>query len=290
MAGLIPNRAKAILLGSPSKPSRTAVLIHRILNRIPGEPFPCLPCAGALEGYRMKVDWSRFRAFIYGTWEPEIVKAVTQVVHRGFVAIDVGAHLGYYALILSRIVGSNGRVIAFEPIPSNFRILSDNIGLNHCENIQAVNKAVSDRSGRFEGTLPTESILPSSFTLLKNEGATKICVETVSLDEFLKDWHQPIDFIEIDVEGAEGLVIEGARRTIEAYHPILLVEIHHFGASLESSEVPRQLMELDYRLNWLLKWTDTSHVLATWKGHAESWASEHGSTRCMTELGRRSAV
>jgi FkbM family methyltransferase len=267
MASLIPNRAKAILLGSPSRPSRAAVLIHRILNRIPGERFPCLPCTGALEGYRMKVDWSRFRAFIYGTWEPEIVKAVTEVVHDGFVAIDVGAHLGYYALILSRIVGSNGRVIAFEPIPSNFRILSDNIELNHCNNIQAVNKAVSDRSGQFEGTLPTESTLPSSFTLLKNEGANKIRVEAVSLDDFLKDWDRPVDFIEIDVEGAEGLVIEGARKTIESCHPILLVEIHHFGERLESSEVPRQLEELDYQLNWLLKWKDTSHVLATWKGH-----------------------
>ena len=277
IAGLIPNRAKAILLGSPSKPSRPAALIHRILNRIPGEPFPCLPCAGALEGYRMKVDWCKFRAFIYGTWEPEIVKAVTEVVHEGFVAIDVGAHLGYYALILSRMVGSNGRVIAFEPIPSNFRILSDNIGLNHCENIQAVNKAVSDRSGQFEGTLPTESTVPSSFTLLKNEGTNKIRVETVSLDDFLKDWDRPVDFIEIDVEGAEGLVLEGARKTIASYHPIMLVEVHHFGARLESSGIPRQLMELDYKLDWLLRWKDTSHVLATWKGRSASCASEDGS-------------
>lgn len=220
----------------------------------------------------MKVDWSRFRAFIYGTWEPEIVKAVTEVVHEGFVAIDVGAHLGYYALILSRIVGSDGQVIAFEPIPSNFRILSDNIGLNRCNNIQAVNKAVSDRSGQLEGTLPMESTLPSSFTLLKNEGVNKIRVEAVSLDDFLKEWDRPVDFIEIDVEGAEGLVIEGARKTIETYHPILLVEIHHFGKSLESSEVPRQLEELDYQLNWLLKWKDTSHVLATWKGPTRAGA------------------
>jgi hypothetical protein len=111
-----------------------------------------------------------------------------------------------------------------------------------------------------------ESTLPSSFTLLKNEGVNKIRVEAVSLDDFLKEWDRPVDFIEIDVEGAEGLVIEGARKTIESYHPILLVEIHHFGESLESSEVPRQLEELDYQLNWLLKWKDTSHVLATWKG------------------------
>jgi FkbM family methyltransferase len=266
MAKLVPSRVKETLIGSPSKPSWMSGVVHQILNRIPGEPFPCLPCAGTLEGYRMKVDWSRFRAFAYGTWEPEIVKAITEIVHEGFVAIDVGAHLGYYALVLSRLVGSNGKVIAFEPIPLNFRILSENIELNHCKNIRAVDKAVSDRSGRCEGAPPVETN-SGSFSLIKKEGAPTIAVDAISLDDFLKDWDCPIDFIEIDVEGAEGLVIEGARKTIESYRPILLVEIHHFGAHLESSEVPRQLTELGYQLEWLLKWKDTSHVLATWKGH-----------------------
>jgi FkbM family methyltransferase len=214
----------------------------------------------------MKVDWTRFRAFVYGTWEPEIVKAVTDVVHEGFVAIDIGAHLGYYALILSRMVGPSGHVIAFEPIPSNYRILSENIEMNGCMNIHAINKAVSDRSDHFEGTLPTESNLPSSFSLLKNEGDKTITGNATSLDDFLKDWDRPIDFIVIDVEGAEGMVLDGARKTIESYHPILLVEVHHFGARLESSKVPRQLLDLDYDLNWLLRWKDTSHVLARWKG------------------------
>jgi len=94
------------------------------------------------------------------------------------------------------------------------------------------------------------------------------------LDDFLKDWDCPIDFIEIDVEGAEGMVLEGARKTIESYHPILLVEVHHFGVRLESSQVPRQLMELDYDLKWLSKWEDTSHVLAMWKGRPSSGSSE----------------
>jgi FkbM family methyltransferase len=217
----------------------------------------------------MKVEWSRFRAFAYGTWEPEVAKAITEVVHDGFVAIDVGAHLGYYALILSRLVGSNGRVIAFEPIPANFRILSENIELNHCKNVQVVNQAVSDRSGRC-GLSPHALSNSGSFSLLKNGGTKTIAVDAVSLDDFLKGWDRQIDFIEIDVEGAEGMVIDGARKTIESYHPILLVEIHHFGAHLESSQVPRQLMELEYELRWLLKWEDTSHVLATWKGGSQS--------------------
>lgn len=277
LARLVPNRAKEILLGSPSNPSRVAEVIHDALNRIPGNAFPCLPCAGFLEGYKMKVDWSRFRAFVYGTWEPEIVEAVTEVVCKGFVAIDVGAHLGYYALILSRLVGTNGRVIAFEPMPSNFQVLSENIQLNDCKNVQIVNKAVSDRSGHFEARLPTESKLPSSFSLLETEDVESIVVNTISLDDFLRDWDHRVDFIQIDVEGAEGMVLEGARRTIERYHPILLVEVHHFGGPLESSQVPCQLVELGYELKWLLKWHSTSHVLATWKGAASGQDSAGGS-------------
>lgn len=221
----------------------------------------------------MRVDWSRFRAFVYGTWEPEIVRAVTGVVREGFVAIDVGAHLGYYALILSRLVGPKGRVIAFEPMPSNFRILSENISLNRCANVQAINKAVSNRSGRSEANFPTESDLPSSFSLLNNEGAESITVETISLDEFLTGWKGPVDFIEIDVEGAEEMVLEGARKTILSCRPILLVEIHHFDGHLESSPVPRQLAALGYEIKWLSKSETTSHVLATSNGHTSSGAA-----------------
>lgn len=270
LARLVPRRFKEVVVGSRAHPSWAAETIHRTLNQVPGEKFPCLPCAGILEGYRMRVDWSRFRAFVYGTWEPEIVRALTGIVREGFVAIDVGAHLGYYALILSRLVGPTGRVIAFEPMPSNFRILSENIKLNRCTNVRLVNKAVSDRSERFEANFPTESDLPSSFSLLNREGAESIAVDTISLDEFLIGWNGPVDFVEIDVEGAEEMVLKGAQKTIRTHRPTLLVEIHHFVTPLEASPVPRQLIELGYKLEWLSKSETTSHVLATCSVRASS--------------------
>lgn len=275
---MIPNQGKEILLGSPSAPSWIAGFIHGVLNRVPGEPFPCLPCHGVLKGFQMRVDWSRFRAFIYGTWEPEVVKAVTEVIHDGFVAIDVGAHHGYYALILSRLVGPSGRVIAFEPTPSNFRILAENVKLNHCGNVEIVNKAVSDKSGDIEIELRNEGD-SGSFSLLDKQGVHPIKVGSISLDDFLKEREGPVNFIEIDVEGAEGMVLKGAQKTIEAYHPVLLVEVHHFGTPLASSCVPDQLKELGYDLTWLLKWENTSHVLGTWKGTPSGTASpDHSRT------------
>jgi len=211
----------------------------------------------------MRVEWSRFRAYIYGTWESEVVRALTEVVQEGFVAIDVGAHHGYYALILSRLVGSKGSVIAFEPIPSNFQILTENINLNRCANVEVVNKAVSNKSARLEAS-PRNDKDSATFSLSSNKVGESIAVDAVSLDGFLVHREGPIDFIGIDAEGAEGMVLMGARKTIESHHPILLIELHE-GGDFEPSQVPGLLMELGYDMKWLSHWNGTSHLLASWK-------------------------
>lgn len=68
----LPRGFVRLLVGSPADPSRLAQAIHVVLNHVPGERFPCLPCCGVLEGYPMRVDWSSQRSFIYGSLEPEV--------------------------------------------------------------------------------------------------------------------------------------------------------------------------------------------------------------------------
>ena len=267
MSDLVPARIKQMIVGSPSHPSLLANAIRAALDQVPGEPFPCLRCSGILKGYKMRVDWSRFRAFAYGTWESDVVRAIKEVVREGFVAIDIGAHHGYYALILSELVGSQGHVIAFEPMPSNFRLLQENIGLNNCVNVEIVNKRLSDSSGRLVGSVRNEGD-SGTFSISQQDSANSIAIDVVSLDDFLSQRQVPVNFIEIDVEGAESLVLSGARKTIELNHPILLIEVHHFGKHLDSTQVPQQLTELGYKFKWIVKWQDTSHLIATWKGES----------------------
>lgn len=264
LSALIPSSLKRRLVGSPEDPTAVANAVHSVLNRVPGEPFPCLRCAGVLEGFRMRVDWSRFRAFAYGTWEPKVVRAVTEVVHEGFVAIDVGAHHGYYALILSRLVGSSGRVIAFEPMPLNYSILAENICLNNCSNVEIVNKAVSDISGRLKAGLRNQSD-SGTFSLLKEDRVQLLDIDATTLDDFLKYREGQVDFIEIDVEGAEAQVLTGALSTIKLHHPALLIEVHHFADGLDSGHISRQLTELGYELRWLSRERGVSHLLAIWR-------------------------
>src|ERR1700693_4814070 len=104
MAECVPQSVKIALRGNRGAPSRLANAIHSILNCAPGERYPVLKCAGVLDSYRMKVDWTKHRSFVYGTWEPEAVAVVTENVKPGMVALDIGAQSGFYALMLSKLV------------------------------------------------------------------------------------------------------------------------------------------------------------------------------------------
>lgn len=271
---LVPQGFKRRILGSPAHPSWLANRIHFALNHLPAEQFPCLPCGGILRGYRMRLDWQRQRSFIYGTWEPEVVEAMQSVVREGFVALDIGAHIGYYALVLSRLVGTTGRVIAFEPLPGNYRVLEENVRLNRCKQIEAVNQAVLDRSSSLKVTIPDGEPLPGSVSLFADYGTEPVVVQAVSLDDFLRERKGPIHFLKLDVEGAEGLVLQGARETIELHHPAMVIEVHHFDGRVDANPALTQLRSWGYAYRWLQRSDLTSHLLAIWKDAAQSMRPE----------------
>ena len=255
-------RVRQAVLGSWTTPSFLANAIHSLLNCLPGERFPCLPCGGILKGYRMRVDWSRHRSFLYGCWEPEIQEALLDLVREGSCALDIGAHIGYYTLLLSKLVGSRGKVIAFEPLPENFDVLEENIQLNLGCHVEAVNKAVFESSSQLELGFTTDSPFPGTASLFAEPGLPLVRVDAVSLDDFLHDRNERIDFIKIDVEGAEEQVLQGARRTIERDHPTLIIEVHHPGYAPETSRVLPILASWGYRTRWLQRSAVTSHLAA----------------------------
>lgn len=264
LGGLLPENLRRPLLGSPSNPSFFANTFHRVLNRLPGEEMTCLPCEGVLKGYRMKIDWSRHRSFLYGNWEPDVVHAIADVVKSGAFALDIGAHIGFYTLVLSKTVGPHGRVLAFEPLPKNYSVLCDNIRLNNCTHVAAINKALLDRTCNLEADIRMNEAQPGSVAFLVTDKAEPSIASAVALDEFLGESKVPVDFIKMDVEGAESLVLKGASKTIESYHPTLLIEVHHFdGSPADASPVMGQLCGWGYSIRWLDRWKLTSHLLAT---------------------------
>jgi FkbM family methyltransferase len=263
---LLPQGLKQKVVGSPAAPSWIANRVHSFLNNLPGEELVCLPCQGVLAGYRMKVDWSRFRSFIYGTWEPEVIQAIREVVPEGSFTMDIGAHIGFYTLVLSKLAGPAGRVTSFEPMPETFKILSENVGMNDCRHVKVINKALLEQPGRVMAHPPDSQPLPGGVSLIADHGTEAVSVEATTLDEFMRVEKARVDFIKMDVEGAEGLVLQGGRLTIEAQHPTMLIEVHHFDGTPEASPVPGQLEAWGYQTRWIDRWESTSHLLAVWGG------------------------
>ena len=105
----------------------------------------------------MSIDWNRFRSFVYGTWEPEVLRAVMTTVKPGMTVIDIGAHIGYYTLLFAKCVSPNGQVVAFEPLPVNFELLKRNIQLNELACVQTFSQAVFSRNEEIILTVPSSS-------------------------------------------------------------------------------------------------------------------------------------
>jgi len=160
----------------------------------------------------------------FATWNAAEYRAFRAAVRPGAVALDVGANVGAYAVLLGRWVEPGGRVYAFEPSPETFAGLSRHLALNGLgDTVVPVAAAVAGADGR--GTLSGGGL--SGGNRLDARGAGPV-VDTVSLDAFCAREGILPSFIKIDVEGAELEVLRGGRETIRRAGAglALFVEMH----------------------------------------------------------------
>jgi FkbM family methyltransferase len=180
---------------------------------------------GAGEGLRYDTGGGR-AGFALGTWEPELQRSLVELVGRGTVVWDVGAASGFHTLILARLVGEQGHVVAFEPFPENIARLRRNIELNGFDNVIVVEKALADSAG--VGFLAPAA--EDEVTIVLSRGTSRTDgteVEVTTVDQLLADDELPRPhLLKIDVEGAEVDLLRGARRTIEQLKPVLVLEVH----------------------------------------------------------------
>jgi len=184
-----------------------------------------------LGGYRLRVRVGRDRdidgigqrLIFGGCYEPTTTQVVRSLVKDGMRCVDVGANIGYYSLLFSSLVGERGKVWAFEPEPTNFGELLKNIELNGASNIVVSCKAISHRSGRAKLYVsPTESGAHSLIPCRRqNKGAIE--VELATLDGLFYP-HTPIDFLKVDTEGNDMLVVAGGEFLLRNGGPILVIE------------------------------------------------------------------
>jgi len=159
-------------------------------------------------------------------YEPELTGAIERVVQPGWICADVGAHVGNITETLVRLVGKHGRVIAFEAHPANAAELEDRF--RRAPEVEIVNAAVSDGSSDRLALYAGRHDHSTEWNVVGHDvdgvpTRRELEVQAVSLDT----WFAPgerLDFVKIDVEGAEDVVLRGLAETLERAQPILLLE------------------------------------------------------------------
>jgi FkbM family methyltransferase len=141
-------------------------------------------------------------------------------VRPGDAVLDVGANVGFYSLLASRLVGDGGRVFAFEPLPRNLFYLRRHLDLNGAGNVAVHAVAVAEATG-------SEFLDVQGDPSMASFSERGLAVPTVSLDQFFDAASAPPpSFVKIDVEGAESRVLRGAKRTLRVNHPTVLLSAH----------------------------------------------------------------
>jgi FkbM family methyltransferase len=157
---------------------------------------------------------------------------------QGDIVVDIGAHMGRYTIISSKRVGANGKVVAIEAHHSNFEMLKSNIKLNQLTNVTPLNYAVYSKETKIKLYLPDEesgytmhhSIMSNYvFTKYKDKTGDKFVeVSANTLDYLLQlKGITDVNWVKIDVEGAEFEVLKGAHNVLSNSKDIsLLIEVH----------------------------------------------------------------
>jgi len=148
-------------------------------------------------------------------------------VKPGDTVIDVGANMGFITLVLSRLVGSSGKVLSFEPGGSMFTKLKELVGRNNLAQVELHHMGCGDKSDKLTLSIPASSG-NASLRLSPHISDEVRCTESVviePLDAVIGDRLSQLHFLKIDTEGFEIDVLRGAERTIDRLLPIIYIEL-----------------------------------------------------------------
>lgn len=211
--------------------------------------FPTGLVADARDGRRFSINLTSgmdTTVFFFGEYEQNLTDIVVKLLRKGDVCLDVGANFGWYSTLFYNHCGNRGAVHSFEPMPETFSQLQRNYKLmGEPENVFINNLALGDRHDTitinlFEGE-------PAGHASISAEGhasATAFECEMVTLDSYLeKNDLDNVNFVKLDIEGAELLFLKGAENLFkQKTPPIFLVEMA-LATAKNFDYVPNDLIE-----------------------------------------------
>lgn len=188
---------------------------------------------------------------VYKTHEPITTKLLQQEIKPGMHVIDIGANIGYYALLEAKLVGEGGEVIAIEPAADNMALLKRNIDANGYHNIRVHDVAIGPENGTANMYLSGKSNLCSMMPHIDSNG-TYVTVKVMTLDSLLEN-EKRIDYIQMDMEGYEVEAIKGMQEILKHHHPGIFLELHtHSTGSENAANLLRQLAALGYKTKYVV--------------------------------------
>jgi FkbM family methyltransferase len=173
-----------------------------------------------------------------GDYEPWVISHFLAELTRGFGVLDVGANIGFFSMLASRAVGSEGIVIAVEPLARNLRSLYAATAANDATNVRVLALAASDKPGIARIACENDS---SNGVLVPGIRGGEM-VQAGPLDEWLTDMPR-LDVVKIDVEGHEPRALRGMRNTLEKFKPILFAEFGPHGVKNHSGVEPKEFAD-----------------------------------------------
>ena len=162
-------------------------------------------------------------SLFYDPQDKALLSLFKEMVRPGMTVLDIGAHIGYHTLLAARLVGEEGRVFAFEPAPDTYALLRQNIALNGYQNIIPVPKAVSNQSGQVRLFLNEYNSGRHNLYDHYRQKGNYVEVESVTLDEFFAGQDISVDFIKMDIEGAEMAALQGMEKLIRSNKNLKLI-------------------------------------------------------------------
>ncbi len=178
---------------------------------------------------------------------------ICETVKPGQRVIDLGANIGFYTLLMAKFVGTQGRVYAFEPGPKSFEILSRNVRENGYQNVVLENQAVTNNTGPLKLLVCRSGESDNRISDTGVFAGDRDCVESngVALDDYFAQFPGGIDFIKIDIQGAEYLALQGMTKLLARSPNVrLIVEFcpAAFDKLISAAEYLRYLRGLGFRV------------------------------------------
>jgi FkbM family methyltransferase len=207
--------------------------------------------------------------FIFGVWEIVGTRLLESLLQPGMVFVDVGANIGYYSLVASRLVGSSGHVIAFEPVAAIRQRFERNIRLNQFTNVSVRSDVVARVSGEVAFYAVDQVANMGLSSMLPGPGTSTVAVShpSVTLDDALTnglDGRQTV--LKIDVEGAEAEVFAGSRNLLSGDRRpgAIMFEATAVGDHIELLEhAGYDVRAVDYSMRSGLQFIEPSNISAT---------------------------